>query len=167
LSLSEGALISSADGQISVALKPDHAPTERYVQRLRGELKRRYPELTVFFLAPDISTQVLNFGLPAPIDIQVSGNNAAENQKVARVIAEKLREVPGAVDVHLAQVPATPQLRMEVDRTKASQMGLTQRDVASDLLVSLSSSGHVAPSYWVDPVRGVQYLVSVQTSPPR
>jgi multidrug efflux pump subunit AcrB len=163
LSLSEGALISSADAQISVALKKDHAPTEGYVNKLRTELKRRFPEQTFFFLAPDISTQVLNFGLAAPIDIQVSGNNAKQNHQVALNIAAKLRRVPGAADVHLAQVPATPQVRMEIDRTKAGQVGLTQRDVASDLLVSLSSSGTVAPSYWVDPVRGVQYLVAVQT----
>jgi multidrug efflux pump subunit AcrB len=163
LSLSEGALISSADGQISVALKKGHAPTEGYVQKLRTELKRHYPEQTFFFLAPDISTQVLNFGLAAPIDIQVSGPNAKQNHQLALTIAKKLRSVPGAADVHLAQVPQTPQVRMEIDRTKAGQVGLTQRDVASDLLVSLASSGQVAPSYWVDPVRGVQYLVAVQT----
>ncbi|HEX5660710.1 MAG TPA: efflux RND transporter permease subunit [Polyangiales bacterium] len=163
LSLSEGALISPADGQIMIALKEDHAPTADYVRKLRQQLGKAFPEKTFFFLAPDISTQVLNFGLPAPIDIQVVGPlGRDEHYHVAQKIAQKVRAIPGAVDVHLAQVPKGPQLRIDVDRSMAARLGLTQRDVASDLLVSLSSSGQVAPNYWVDP-RGVQYLVAVQT----
>lgn len=164
LSLSEGALISSADGQIQIALKEGHAPTEKYVHQLRKVLPAAYPESTFFFLAPDISTQVLNFGLPAPIDVQVTGavGNEQKTYDVAAAIAEKLKDVPGAADVHLAQVQARPQLRIDVDRTMASEMGMTQRDVASDVLVSLSSSTQVSPSFWLDK-RGVQYLVAVQT----
>ncbi len=164
LSLSEGALISSADGQIQIALKEGHKPTELYVQKLRSVLGKKFPEFTFFFLAPDISTQVLNFGLPAPIDIQLVGAVGTEDAvlKMARRIAGELRHVPGAADVHLAQVQDLPELRVDVDRTLASRMGLSERDVTSDLLVSLSSSGLVAPSYWIDK-RGVSYLVAVQT----
>ncbi|MFT3928444.1 MAG: efflux RND transporter permease subunit [Myxococcales bacterium] len=165
LSLSEGALISSADAQIFVALKKEHRPTDSYVQALRKELARKYPENTFFFLAPDISTQVLNFGLPAPIDVQVTGAVGADTEtyKIAHQVMTEVRTVKGAVDVHMAQVPATPQIKVDIDRTKAAQVGLSQRDVASDLFVSLSSSGQAAPSFWVDPKRGVQYLVAVQT----
>lgn len=165
LSLSEGALISPADGQISIALAEGHAPTATYVRALRKVLAETYPETTFFFLAPDISTQVLNFGLPSPIDVQLVGvpGNEEATYGVARRIAERMKRIPGAVDVHLAQVPHEPALRIDVDRTMAEQMGMTQKDVASDLLVSLSSSSQVAPSYWLDAKHGVQYLVAVQT----
>ncbi|MGZ3421619.1 MAG: efflux RND transporter permease subunit [Polyangiales bacterium] len=165
LSLSEGALISPADGQILIALKEEHKPTEGYVQALRRRLVRDYPDTTFFFLAPDISTQVLNFGLPAPIDVQVIAVPGKEDEAFAyaELIAERVKKVPGAADVHLAQVLAQPELKIDVDRTMAQQMGLTQKDVASDILVSLSSSGQVQPSYWLDSKRGVQYLVAVQT----
>ncbi|UQA57186.1 efflux RND transporter permease subunit [Polyangium aurulentum] len=164
LSLSEGALISSADGQILIALEHGHQPTDEYVRRLRGKLNATYPGSTFFFLAPDITTQVLNFGLPAPINVRVVGPIGKEDETygVAEKIAARMKSIPGAVDVHLAQVTNRPQLNIEVDRTMADQMGLTQRDVASDVLVSLSSSGQVSPSYWLDK-RGVQYLVAVQT----
>ncbi|HEY0463673.1 MAG TPA: efflux RND transporter permease subunit [Polyangiaceae bacterium] len=165
LSLSEGALISPSDGQIMIALKEDHAPTADYVRKLRTKLHRDYPESTFFFLAPDISTQVLNFGLAAPIDVQLIGVPGKEDEtlKVARQIMAEMKAIPGAVDVHLAQVVSKPQLRIDVDRTMAAQAGMTQKDVASDLLVSLSSSSQVSPSYWLDAKRGVQYLVAVQT----
>lgn len=165
LSLSEGALISPADGQILIALKPGHAPTAEYVRTLRHELTRQFPSSTFFFLPPDITTQVLNFGLAAPIDLQVVSAPGREDEayKVALGLRQRLEGVPGAVDVHLAQVPSAPGIAVDVDRTMAAQLGLTERDIASDLLVSLSSSGQVAPSYWLDPKRGVQYLVAVQT----
>jgi multidrug efflux pump subunit AcrB len=165
MSLSEGALISSADGQIMIALDEHHAPTADYVRRLRTALHRAHPDLTFFFLAPDISTQVLNFGLAAPIDVQFSGAPGSDAQlyALAHELSNQISRIPGAVDVHLAQVPHVPAIRVDVDRNMASQVGLSQRDVASDLLVSLSSSGQVAPTYWLDPHRGVQYLVAVQT----
>jgi CzcA family heavy metal efflux pump len=165
LSLSEGALISPADGQVLIALKEDHPPTANYVRELRKRLPELYPGSTFFFLPPDISTQVLNFGLAAPVDIQVVSAPGREQDAyaTAQKFAAALRAVPGAEDVHLAQVPSVPQFRVEVDRTMAARFGVSERDVASDLLVSLSSSGQVAPSYWLDPKRGVQYLVAVQT----
>ena len=165
LSLSEGALISPSDGQILIALKEDHEPTAEYVRKIRKKLHQDFPESTLFFLAPDISTQVLNFGLAAPVDVQliVAPGKDDETLVVAREIMAKMRAIPGAVDVHLAQVLTKPQIRIDVDRTMASQVGMTQRDVANDLLVSLSSSSQVAPSYWLDNKRGIQYLVAVQT----
>ena len=164
LSLSEGALISAADGQIFIALKKGHRPTEQYVRRMRAILTERFPEQTFFFLAPDMSTQVLNFGLAAPIDVQVRGavGNEEATWDVAKQIARRVLDIPGAVDVHLAQVPQQPALRIDVNRTMAAQVGLSERDVASDLLVALASNAVVAPTYWLDK-RGVQYLVAVQT----
>ncbi|HTE51271.1 MAG TPA: efflux RND transporter permease subunit [Kofleriaceae bacterium] len=164
LSLSEGALISSADAQIMISLEPGHRPTAEYVRELREVLRRTYSDTTFFFLAPDISTQVLNFGLAAPIDVQVVGPVGSEDESLALAekLAARIAAVPGAVDVHLAQVQRVPSLEIEVDRTAAAQAGVTEREVASDLLVSLSSSGQVAPSYWLDK-RGVQYVVAVQT----
>jgi multidrug efflux pump subunit AcrB len=165
LSLSEGALISSADGQVLIALEEHHAPTPGYVRELRKLLVATYPDTTFFFLAPDISTQVLNFGLPAPIDVQVVGAPGDDERAylVAQQIAARVRAIPGAVDVHLAQVRVQPELRIDVDRTMASQFGLTQTDVANDVLVSLASSTQVQPNYWLDNKYSVQYLVAVQT----
>lgn len=164
LSLSEGALISPADAQVLIALRPGHRETAAYVRGLRAMLARTYPDTTFFFLAPDISTQVLNFGLAAPIDLQVVGPIGSEDRtaKFATELAREVAAVPGAVDVRIGQVSRVPSLRIEVDRTMAQRSGLSERDVASDVLVSLSSSGQVAPSFWIDK-RGVQYLVAVQT----
>ncbi len=164
MSLSEGALISSADAQILISLKPGHAPTADYMRALRKKLKTAYPETQFFFLAPDISTQVLNFGLAAPIDLEVVGPIGSEDKTLAfaEELKAKVAKVPGAADVHLAQVTKEPSLSVKVDRTMAQQSGLSEREVASDLLVSLASSGQVAPTYWLDR-RGVQYLVAVQT----
>src|SRR3569623_1895629 len=164
MSLSEGALISSADAQILISLKAGHAPTADYMRALRTKLRTAYPETTFFFLAPDISTQVLNFGLAAPIDLEVVGPIGSEDKTLAfaEELKAKIAKVSGAADVHLAQVTKEPSLSIKVDRTMAQQSGLSERDVASDLLVSLASSGQVAPTYWLDH-RGVQYLVAVQT----
>jgi len=164
LSLSEGAAISPADGQILISLKEGHAPTADYLRAMRVALRRAYPDTTFFFLAPDITTQVLNFGLAAPIDLQVIGPIGSEEQTLvfAQNLAARVDRIPGAADVHIAQTPKVPQLAVAVDRVEAQEAGLSERDVTSDLLVSLSSSGVVSPSYWVDK-RGTQYLVAVQT----
>jgi multidrug efflux pump subunit AcrB len=132
------------------------------VERLRRILAETYPGATFFFQPADITTQILNFGLPAPIDIQVVGKDAA-NYAIADRIARKVRLVPGIADVHVHQVVDAPELHIEVDRDKADEMGLNQRDIANNVLVSLSSSGQVMPNYWVDPKNGVSYLVAVQT----
>jgi len=165
LSMSDGTMISSADGEILIALKKHHQPTVGYVRALRKTLAETHPDATFFFLPPDISTQVLNFGVSAPIDVQISGPpaNASANLDLARRLLKSMRDLPGAVDVRLHQVTETPQLLVDVDRQSASQLGLTQRDVATDLLISLSSSGQTTPTYWLDPKRGIQYWVAVQT----
>jgi multidrug efflux pump subunit AcrB len=164
LSLSDGTLISAADGEVMISLREGHGHTIDRVKAMRVALTKRFPDTTFFFTAPDISTQVLNFGLPAPIDLQLIGpvGQEAVTYALAHKLADEVKNVPGAVDVRLAQVQDLPELRIDVDRTMANRNGLTQRDVASDVLVSLSSSGTVAPSFWVDK-RGVQYLVAVQT----
>lgn len=166
LALGDPSMISSADGEILVALEEKRgAPTLEYVTRLRARLAKDFPELTVFFLPPDLTTQVLNFGVSAPIDVQLvgPGGNQASNLATARRLRDEIAKIPGAVDVHLHQVVGAPDLRVDVDRVEASQAGLSQRDVANDLLVALSSSGQVAPSYWLDWKKGIQYVVAVQT----
>jgi multidrug efflux pump subunit AcrB len=165
LALGDPSMISSADGEITVSLRKPHGPTRDYARRLRTRLHRELPQLTVFFLPADISTQVLNFGLSAPIDVQVIGppGNFAANLRVAEGLRLAIGKVRGAVDVHLHQVVGAPELRLDVDRALASQVGLSQRDVASSLLVSLSSSSQTQPTFWLDPVRGVQYFVAAQT----
>jgi multidrug efflux pump subunit AcrB len=132
---------------------------------LRRKLAREYPDLTFFFQPADIVGQILNFGLPAPIDVQVVGplKNAPKNYDIAQEISRRLTRIPGAADVHVHQVNDVPLMRMNVDRARASQMGLQQKDVANDMLMSLSSSGQVSPNWWVNPANNVDYLVAVQT----
>lgn len=166
LALGDPSMVSAADGEVMVQLDDEHkTSTFDYIARLRDRFKTRFPALDIFFLAPDITTQVLNFGLSAPIDIQIAGplGNQPKNLEIARKLTADLSAVPGAVDVHIAQVTSAPQLQVNVDRVEANQQGLSQRDVASDMLVTLSSSGQVSPNFWLDPKRGIQYLVAVQT----
>jgi multidrug efflux pump subunit AcrB len=165
IALSDSATIGTFDGDIMVSLNHEHAPTAGYVRKLRERLKRDFPELTVFFQPADIVGQILNFGLPAPIDVQVAGPlaNAKAEYDLARQIEHSLSRVPGAVDVHTHQVEGVPALMFKVDRTRASQMGLSQRSVADSLLISLSSSNQIAPNFWIDPRNGVDYPVAVMT----
>lgn len=164
LSMGDGTLISSADGEILIALH-EHGSSHMYQRALRARLAQRHPELTFFFLAPDISTQVLNFGTSAPVDIQISGPPATrqKNLELAQSIERALEHVPGVVDVRMQQVPRTPQLHVDIDRAAAAGVGLSQRDVAGDMLLSLSSSGQTSPNFWLDPNKGIQYSVAVQT----
>ncbi len=165
LVLGDPSMISSADGEMLVALKPSHRPTENYVRALRRDLAASFPGATFFFLPADISSQVLSFGQSAPIDVRITGpaRNETANLAIARDLAKRFAAIPGAVDVHLAQVMETPELRVDVDRTLAQQAGLSQHDVTNDMLISLSSSGQTAPNFWLDPLSGVQYAVAVQT----
>ena len=166
LALGDPSMISAADGEILIALDPEnHGSTPAYVKRLRARLGHAFPEVTFFFLAPDISTQVLNFGISAPIDVQLVGTRATFDQNLAigKTIRDRIARIPGAVDVHVHQVVGTPELRVDVDRTVAEQAGLSQREVATSLLVSLSSSGQASPNYWLDNAKGVQYPLAVQT----
>ncbi len=165
LSLSDGTLISPAEGEILLSLTENHRPTAEHVRRLRKELPREFPEMSFFFQPADIVTQVLNFGLSSPIDVQIAGpiRNQPENFQIAQKILDELRGAPGIVDLHMQQVTQVPDIRLNVDRTLASQVGLTQRDVAQDLLISLSGTLQAAPNFWMNPQSGVTYSVIVQT----
>ena len=156
--------VSEADGEILVALKPEHAPTAQYVEKLRKELDHKFPDCSIYFEPADITSQILNFGLPSPIDVQVVGINRADNMKVAEKLRQQLATIPGIADVHLHQMINVPNLRFNVDRVMGSELGLTQQDVTGSLLVSLSSTNQVAPNYWVNPNNHVNYRVAVQTT---
>jgi multidrug efflux pump subunit AcrB len=164
LAFSDNPTIGATDADILISLDPGHhAPTERYITRLRRAIRTEYPGITAFFLSADIVGQILNFGLPAPIDVQVVGQNRRANYALARSIAADVAKIPGAVDVRVHQVVDAPELLFAVDRTRAGEAGLTQRDVANHLLTSLSSSQQVSPNFWVNPQNGVNYPVAVQT----
>jgi CzcA family heavy metal efflux pump len=163
LAIGSNATVGPADGDMMVQLTAGHrGSTWDYVRALRRDLPKAFPGVTFFFQPADMVNQVLNAGLPAPIDVQVVGR-AAANYDVARKLAHDIERIPGAVDVRVQQVMDSPQLSFNVNRTKAEQIGLTQRDVAGDLLISLSSSGQTAPNFWINPANGVQYNVSVMT----
>ncbi len=162
LMYNDSGIIGSGDADIMVALQEKHRPTAEYVDRLRQRLPREFPGVTFYFLPADIVSQSINFGLPAPFDIQLVGRDQVKNREVAARLIAQIRQIPGAVDVRLQQPADLPRLRFAVDRSKASEMGLTERNVADSLLLSLSGSSQVQPSYWIDPRIGVQYLVNVR-----
>lgn len=164
MAFGDGATTSMADGEILVALTHHRShSTPDYVAQLREVLPQRFPQLTFFFQPADIVSQILNFGLPAPIDIQIAGMNRSDNYAMAVEIAEKIRKIRGVQDVHLHQVMNVPKLHIDVDQTRARELGFTQQDVANSVLVSLSGSGQVLPNYWVDPRMGISYLVETRT----
>jgi CzcA family heavy metal efflux pump len=155
--------IGTSDAEILVSLNAEHHhPTAEYVKRLRAELPEQFPGTEFFFQPADIVSQILNFGLPSPVDIQVVGQNLQQNYLIGQQVANRLRQIPGAVDVHVQQLMNGPALRLDVDRTRAQQVGLSQRDVAQNLLVSLSGSFQTAPTFWLNPQNGVSYSVAVQ-----
>ena len=162
LAFGDSSTISSADGEILVALNPNHKPTAQYVRILREKLHRDFPDMEFFFSAPDIVGQILNFGIPAPIDIQITGRDP-KGYDIANEIKTRVAQIPGAVDTHVHQLVHGPDLRVNVNRTRAEQIGLTQSNVAQTMLISLSSSGQTAPNYWLNFQNGVNYQVAVQT----
>ncbi len=166
IAYSDSVTLGSFDGEILVSLKAgEHSSTWEYVRQLREKLNRTFPEVTFFFQPADIVGQILNFGLPAPIDIQIAGplKNYEANHKIAREIEAKIAKLQGAVDVHMHQVDDVPEVRVKVDRTRAEQFGLSQVDVSRNALVSLSSSSFVATNWWLNPANDVDYIVAVQT----
>ncbi len=163
LSYSNSGVIGTSDAEILVALKENHHPTARYVERLRRELPREFPGVEFFFQPADIVTQILNFGLPAPIDVQVIGSDLAADYGVAHRIANQVRRIPGTADVHVQQMMDLPTLHMDIDRTRVTQVGMNARDVAQSVLISLSGSFQTAPNFWLNPNNGVTYQVAVQT----
>ena len=163
LSYSNSAPIGPADADILVSLNPNHAPTADYVHNLRLKLPQQFPEATFSFLPADIVSQILNFGLPSPIDVQVVGTNLDANRLYADNLLQKIREVPGMTDVRIQQPSNQPKLHLTVDRTKAQQIGFTEHDVAQNLLIALSGSFQTSPTFWLDPVSHVSYSIATQT----
>jgi multidrug efflux pump subunit AcrB len=161
LAYSDNVTISSADGEILVSLKHGHkTSTGEYVRRLRQALPEKFPDSSFYFQPGDMMNQILNFGLPAPIDVKIIGGDY-KNHRLAQEIAERIKRIPGAVDVHVHQIMNQPALRLEVDRTRAAQSGFTQREIAENFLISSSSSVVVTPNYWNDPATGRPYQVVV------
>jgi CzcA family heavy metal efflux pump len=163
LSYSNSAPVGPADADIMVSLSEGHRPTAEYVHDLRLRLPQEFPGATFSFLPADIVSQILNFGLPAPIDVQVVGYDLQANRVFADKLLERIQQVPGTVDLHVQQPFDQPYLHVNVDRTKAQQIGFTQRDVANNLLVSLSGSFQTTPEFWVNPKTGVSYSIATQT----
>ncbi|MDQ1471798.1 MAG: hypothetical protein QOJ99_3278 [Bryobacterales bacterium] len=153
---------SNGDGDVLVALAPKHRPTQEWMSILREDLNKVFPQETFFFEPADITNQTLNFGLPAPIDVRVLGKDAAAVQKIAVELQNQIRNVPGAADVFIQQQFSAPEINVNVDRLKAQQFSLTQKDVADSVVLALSGSGQTAPNFWMDPQTGVQYPVIVQ-----
>lgn len=164
LAFGDNATIGSHDGEIIVQLNHERTKsTLEYVDAVRMHLSKKFPDLIFFFQPADIVSQILNFGIPAPIDVKVSGYDRDNNYAVAKEIRDHIAAIPGAKDVYIHQSFDAPALLLEIDRTLLASEGLDQRDVAQDVLVSLSSSTQVTPNYWVDPTYGIPFLVSVQT----
>jgi multidrug efflux pump subunit AcrB len=162
LSYNDSGISGPADADILASLQPGHKPTANYVRNLRLTLNRDFPGVTFYFLPADIVSETINFGLPAPFDIQVVGRNETTDQQVANSITQRIRQVRGAVDVRVQQPDDLHRIEFNVDRTKASELGLSERDVAGSVLLALSGSSQVTPTYWLDAKTGVQYLVNVR-----
>ncbi|RYD31621.1 MAG: efflux RND transporter permease subunit, partial [Verrucomicrobiaceae bacterium] len=162
LSYSNSGLIGTGDADIMVSLTHGHRPTDEYVRKLRVTLNREFPGTTFYMLPADIVTQTLNMGLPAPLDVQIYGRDQAANRLIAAKLADKIRGVPGAVDVRVQQPADQPRMQVNVDRDKAVELGLNERDVANSVLLSLTGSGQVSPLYWLNPKNGIQYLMNVR-----
>ncbi|MFJ1209196.1 efflux RND transporter permease subunit [Burkholderia pyrrocinia] len=163
LSYSNAGTIGTLDGELLIALKPGHRATQHYVQTLRKLLPERFPGVEFFFQPSDIITQILNFGQPAAIDVQVLGNDLASNMTIASNLMKKVRQIPGAVDVHVLQRNDEPTLLADMDRTRMQQLNLSAQNVAQNMLISLSGSSQTTPSFWINPKTGVQYPLQIQT----
>ncbi len=162
LSYSDSGVFGASDADILVSLNEGHRPTPGYVRRLRLVLNHEFPSTTFYFLPADIVSQTINFGLPAPFDIQVVGRDQVKNRAIAAGLASRIRQIPGAVDVRVQQPADRPKLEFAIDRTKASQMGLSESDIANSVLLNLSGSSQVSPSYWVNYGLGIQYLLNIR-----
>jgi multidrug efflux pump subunit AcrB len=162
LAFGTSATISNTDGEIQIALKPGTRRTEQYQRLIRSDLQRKFPDGTFFFTPANITNQILDFGLPAPIDLQVTGRGKG-NYALATKLMKQIAAIPGAVDVHIHQQVAYPTMQINVDRSRARQLGLTQQDVAQSTLISLTGTGQTAPNQWLNPLNGVNYQVVVQT----
>jgi CzcA family heavy metal efflux pump len=156
-------VMGSQDGDFQIALREGHAPTADYVRKLREVLPRQFPDTTFSFPPADIVSQILNFGSPAPIDVQIRGRDVASNYVYAQQLLKKIRAIPGVADARIQQSDQSPMFKVDVDRTQAQQLGLTTRDVTNSMVVNLAGSSQVAPTYWLNPANGVTYPIVMQT----
>jgi multidrug efflux pump subunit AcrB len=163
LAFSNSATISNSDGDIQISLKPGERRTLEYTRLLRKRLAEKFPNETFFFTPANMTNQILDFGLPAPIDLQIVGRNAPANYEIAQRLLHKIRGIPGIVDSHIHQQVGYPSIQVDVDRTRAQQLGLTQNDVTRDMLISLSGTAQANPNQWLNPLNGVNYQVVVQS----
>jgi multidrug efflux pump subunit AcrB len=163
LAYTNSAPIGTGDADILVSLTPEHRPTAGYVSDLRMRLAREFPGVLFYFLPSDMVSQILNFGLPAPIDVQVVGPNLAANRDFADQLLAKVRHISGTTDLRIQQAFNLPKIQIDVDRTRAQQVGVTARDVATSMLISLSGSFQTSPTFWLDPKNGVNYSIATQT----
>jgi CzcA family heavy metal efflux pump len=164
LSYASSGVIGTSDAEVLIALNPEHHhPTAQYIRKLRRELPARFPGVEFFFQPADIVSQILNFGLPAPVDVQIMGSDMNTNYAIAQRIANRMRQIPGAADVHVQQMLSLPTLYLDMDRTRINQVGLTAQNVAQSVLVSLSGSFQTAPNFWLNPKNGVTYSIAIQT----
>ena len=156
-------VVGSQDGDIQIALNPHHAPTADYVKTLRAQLPVAFPDTVFSFPPADIISQILNFGAPAPIDIQVRGNNLSANFEYANMLLKEIRRIPGVADARIQQSAKSPVFEVNLDRTQAQDMGITARDVTNNMVVNLAGSSQVSPTFWLNPTNGVSYPVVMQT----
>jgi multidrug efflux pump subunit AcrB len=163
LSYSNAGTIGTLDGEIQVALNEDHKPTQIYMDKLRALLPQRFPGVEFFFQPADIVTQILNFGLPAAVDVQISGANQEGNFDIARKLLKQVRMIPGTVDTHIQQKLDEPAINLQMDRTRLQQLNLSASNVAQNVLISLSGSSQTSPGFWFNNRNGVEYSVAVQT----
>src|SRR6202030_2817063 len=163
LAFADGSTIGVNDGVILVSLKEGHAPTSEYVRKLRTALPAAFPEDTFYFQAADMVTQILNFGLPAQIDVRTVGYDKANDLRIAKELRRRIAAIPGIVDAHLQQEVDAPAFYANIDRTRAAQLGLNANTIATNVNVSLSSSEQVTPNFWTDPKSGIPYYLAVQT----
>ncbi len=163
LSYSNSGTIGTLDGEIQISLNAGHRPTARYVEQMRRELPRLFPGVEFFFQPADMMTQILNFGLPAAIDVQITGNDLRGNYQIAARLMKQIRQVRGTVDTHIQQRLDLPAVSLTMDRTQLQQLGLSASDVAQDLLVSTAGTTQTSPAFWLNPTNGVVYTLAVQS----
>jgi multidrug efflux pump subunit AcrB len=163
MAFGDGSIIGVNDGEILIQLNEGHEPTASYVKKLRRELPTRFPGVLFYFQPADLVTQILNFGIPAQIDVQVQGRDRAANQKIAGQLQQRLANIPGLADVHVQQELNAPEMSYQIDRARAQQLGLNINSIVNNMNISLSSSEQVSPNFWTDPKNGIPYYFAVQT----
>ena len=156
-------MIGSSDGDISISLSAEHAPTADYIKRLREVLPERFPDMTFSFLPADIVSQILNFGAPSPIDIQIRGRDLNASFDFANAMLREIKAIPGVADARIQQSRQAPAIKVNIDRNQAAFAGISQRDISNSLVVNLAGSAQVAPTFWLNPANGVSYPIVMQT----